>query len=75
MTFYLTDRSTGEMKPVLEGLKTPPRYKVERMPSPRRSYYVRRRHEVDALNDTLLGLSVLVAVLALLVAFGVPSLY
>lgn len=70
MTLYWTDKRTGEMVPVLEGLKRKPTGKVQRLPSPRYTYsptYRRARRvyrQPRPLNDLLLALS------GFLVAFG-----
>ena len=79
MTLYYTDKSTGEMIPVLRGLEKDPTYKVHRLPSPRLhqpTYRTPRRHKsrVNPLNDLLFVLGAFCAVLALLIASAVgPS--
>lgn len=75
MTYYHTDKSTGEMIPVLAGLKQRPTYKVHRLRSPHiparmttnRAPYNRRRRP-SPLNDCLSGLAAVVTAFAVLTA-------
>lgn len=74
MTYYSTNRRTGEMTPLLEPLRHKPKGKVQHLPSPRlrahqttyrpRNYYRR----LLPLNDLLLGLGACGSALGFLVA-------
>lgn len=76
MTYYTTDKATGEMTPLLEPLRHKPRGKVHRLPSPhirtrQTTYYPRRRYRRPVpMNDLLSGLAACVVALAVLTALS-----
>lgn len=76
MSYYVTDRRTGEMTELLEPLRREPRGKVKRLPSvhvsPRQAVYRSgraNRHPVP-LNDLLSGLAACVLAFAVLTALA-----
>ena len=75
MTLYWTDKSTGEMQPVLAGLKTPSRFKVTRLTSPRVGQRRTPRHPHSRKESPLEHLAIcLVGIFAALAALSVPLL-
>lgn len=76
MTFYWTDTRTGELKPVLAGLKPIPRHEVKRSPVPRartRTPQYRRRtyRRENPLEHLVIALA---GVFSASVALAVPFL-
>lgn len=76
MTYYTTDKRTGETTELLEPLRHKTRGKVKRLPSPhvpvRQTSYntVRRRPRSLPVNDLLGGLAACVVALAVLAALA-----
>ena len=81
MTLYWTDKTTGEMVPILEPLRHKPRGKVRRLPSTRitntysRSYRrASRRVSPEPIADAIQSLAMVLIALAILLALFIPSL-
>lgn len=81
MTYYYTDKSTGEMTPVLAGLHRKPTGKVRRLPPthypPRRSTFSTPRSSYrrpQPLGDLAIGIGCTLLACAILIATTVgPS--